>query len=50
MASEVKTKGKQYKFHLSANLHKRFKTRCKKLNISAAQRLRDLMQADLKEK
>lgn len=48
MGSEIKSKGKRITFPASHNLHKQFTKRCKQLNVSKAQRLRDLIQADLK--
>jgi hypothetical protein len=48
MASEIKTKGKKIEVIASKNLHRFFKKRCKKLNVSMSQRLRDLIQKDLK--
>lgn len=48
MSSEIKTKGVTTEVMTSKNLKANFKKRCKKLNVSMSQRLRDLMQKDLK--
>lgn len=49
MASEKKTNGKTIETIVSAGAHKKFKSRCKKLNVSMSQRIRDLIQQDLKK-
>lgn len=48
MASETKTKGLTLETVLAPRLKKQFKARCKKLNVSMSQRLRELIQQDLK--
>ena len=48
MAAEVKTKGVKAETIVSKSLRAKFKKHCKKLNVSVSQRLRDLMQKDLK--
>lgn len=48
MAAEKKTKGVKLETIASVSLKKKFKARCKKLNVSVAQRLRDLAQKDIK--
>lgn len=48
MATEVKSKGPKIEARVSKGLKKKFKARCKKLNVSQSQRLRDLIQQDLK--
>jgi len=48
MASEKKTKGVKFESIGSASLKKKFKARCKKLNVSMAQRIRDMIQKDIK--
>jgi len=48
MPSEVKTGKAKLEAVVSASLRKKFYSRCKKLNVSAAQRIRDLVQKDLK--
>lgn len=48
MASEKKTKGAKFETIGSNNLKKKFRARCKKLNVSQAQRMRDLIQNDVK--
>lgn len=48
MASEIKSKGVKLETTVSKSLRKKFKIRCAGLNVSMAQRLRDLMQKDLK--
>lgn len=46
MPAEIKAGKVKMDFALSASLRKKFHRRCKKLNVSAAQRLRDLVQQD----
>jgi hypothetical protein len=48
MAAEKKTKGEKFETIGSATLKRKFKARCKKLNVSQAQRMRDLIQKDVK--
>jgi len=48
MARETKTGGQKLETVLSPSLHKKFKKQCKKLNISMAQQMRDLIQKSLK--
>lgn len=48
MAAETKTKGETLETVLAKSLKKQFKARCKKLNVSMSQRMRDLIQRDLK--
>lgn len=48
MARE-KMDGPKLEARSSKTLHRDFKRRCKKLNVSAAQRIRDLVQRDLKD-
>lgn len=47
MPAEKKT-GVKVETRLSKSLATKFKRRCKKLNVSVAQRIRDLVQKDLK--
>lgn len=49
MSSEIKTGGVISQTRTSKGLKNKFKQHCKKLNVSMSQRLRDLMQKDLKE-
>lgn len=48
MAAEIKSNGVKLETKVSKTLRKKFKIRCAELNVSMAQRLRDLMQKDLK--
>lgn len=48
MAAEKKSKGVKIETTTSVSFRQKFHRRCKKLNVSAAQRLRDLMQKDVK--
>lgn len=48
MAAEVKSKGVKVESTVSQSLRKKFKARVKKLNVSMSQRIRDLIQQDLK--
>lgn len=48
MAAEKKTKGAKFETVGSASLKKKFRAHCKKLNVSQAQRMRDLIQKDVK--
>lgn len=48
MGAEIKTSGVKVESRLSASLHRKFKAACKKDGTSAAQRIRDLIQRDLK--
>lgn len=48
MSAEVKSKGVETKTVLSKSAHKKFKSHVKKHNVSMAQRIRDLIQQDLK--
>lgn len=48
MAAEQKTGGVKLETTASKSLHKKFKSNCKKLGVSMAQRMRDLVQKDLK--
>ena len=48
MAAEKKTNGRKITVELSDSLLKKFTRHCKKLNVSMAQRVRDLLQKDLK--
>lgn len=48
MAAEVKSKGPKVETRVSQSLKSKFKKRCKKLNVSVSQRMRDLIQADVK--
>lgn len=50
MSAEIKSKGQKIEVVASKNLHKNFKRHCSKLNVSMSQRLRDLMQKDIKQK
>lgn len=50
MPAEKKTSKVKVTVECSATLRQQFNRRCKKLNVSAAQRIRDLMQKDLKGK
>lgn len=47
MPAEIKTKGVAVETTTSESLRKKFKKHCRRLNVSVAQRLRDLMQKDL---
>jgi hypothetical protein len=47
MSAEKKA-GRTVETNVSVSLAKKFKSHCKKLNVSMAQRLRDLMQKDVK--
>ncbi len=49
MPAEKKSYSATVETTLSVSLKKKFKSHCRKLNVSVAQRLRDLMQKDLKE-
>jgi hypothetical protein len=49
MAAETKTSTHRVDTTLSESLKKKFLRHCKKLNVSVAQRLRDLIQQDLKK-
>lgn len=49
MPTEIKTSKHKVETELSATLKKKFKSHCKKLNLSQAQRLRDLIQEALKK-
>ncbi len=49
MGSEIKTRGVKVETRASKSLHAKFKKHCKGLNVSIAQRMRDLMQKDLKK-
>lgn len=48
MATENKTAAPKLETRPSLNLHKKFKARCKKLGISMAERMRELIAADVK--
>jgi len=48
MATETKVNGSALETNVSKGLKSKFKSRCKKLNVSMAQRLRDLIQRDVK--
>ena len=47
MAAEKK-QGVKVTFECAASLRKRFKQHCKRMNVSAAQRFRDMMQKELR--
>ncbi|MBL0255832.1 MAG: hypothetical protein IPQ27_13170 [Chitinophagaceae bacterium] len=47
MAAEKKSKGVKVIFD-AASLRKKFNKHCKSLNVSASQRMRDMMQKELK--
>lgn len=50
MASEIKSKNSvKVETSTSKSLRQNFKRHCKSLNVSVSQRLRDLMQKDLKK-
>ena len=49
MAAETKTAGAKFETIGSASMKAKFKKHCAKLNVSQSQRLRDLVQKDLKE-
>lgn len=49
MATETKSNGSALETNLATSLKKKFKSRCKKLNVSMAERLRDLIQQDVKK-
>lgn len=49
MASEKKTNGRKITVELSDSLLSKFARHCKKLNVSMAQRVRDIMQKDMKK-
>ena len=48
MAAEKKSKGVKVTFECAASLRKKFNKHCKNLNVSASQRMRDMMQKELK--
>jgi hypothetical protein len=48
MATEKKD-GVKVETKLAPSLHKKFKSNCRKLNVSMSQRVRDLIQKDLKK-
>ena len=48
MPAETKTKGMKLETTAAPSLWKKFKNHCRKLNVSMAQRIRDLIQKDLK--
>lgn len=48
MGAEVKSGSAKTEVTTSVSLKKKFARHCKKLNVSMSQRLRDLMQKDLK--
>lgn len=48
MAAEQKTVGTKVETTISATTHKKFKAKARKLGVSMAQRVRDLIQKDLK--
>jgi len=51
MPAEIKSKGAKVETITSPSLRKRYQRHCKKVhNLSVAQRLRDMMQLDLKNK
>ena len=49
MAAEIKTGNVKLDVALALSLRTKFKKHCAKLNVSVAQRIRDLMQADMKK-
>ncbi len=49
MAAEVKTGSARFESQGAASLKKKFAARCKKLGVSQRQRIRDLIQQDIKE-
>lgn len=49
MSGEIKTSKTRVIFHTSDSLKAKFARHCKKMNVSVSQRMRDLMQKDLKE-
>lgn len=50
MPAEKKTSTVKVTVPCSKSLRAKFNRHCKKLNVSAAQRIRDLMQKDLKKR
>ncbi|HRR24781.1 MAG TPA: hypothetical protein P5053_10240 [Bacteroidia bacterium] len=48
MATEKKSKGVKVTIECAESLRKKFNKHCKKLNVSASQRIRDMMQKELK--
>lgn len=50
MARETRTGGTKVETVLSPSLHKKFKAKCKRENISMAQHIRDMIQACVKAK
>lgn len=50
MPSEVKTGRIKFEAKTSQSLKSKFQRHCKKLNVSMGQRIRDLVQADMKRK
>ena len=49
MAKENRSAGKKLETNLAATTLKKFKSLCNKRGLSMAQRLRDLIQADIKK-
>lgn len=49
MPTETKTSRTKITFDLAASLRKKFNAKCKKRGLSASQRLRDLVQKDVRE-
>lgn len=49
MPGEIKTRGPKLETRVSKTFHKRFTAHCKRMEISVAQHLRDLVQADMKK-
>ena len=48
MTAEIKTSNVKIESPVAKTLHNKFKKHCKKLNVSMAQRVRDLIQQDIK--
>jgi hypothetical protein len=48
MASEKKSNGAKITIECAKSLRQKFKKHCKSLNVSASQRLRDLIQKDIR--
>jgi len=50
MPAETKTSNVKLDVPVALSLREKFKKHCKKLNISVSQRVRDLIQQDMKKK
>lgn len=50
MGAEKKSTSSKFEASASTSLKKKFGRHCRKLNVSMAQRIRDLVQKDMREK